>query len=60
MALEHLLGQDLGEQVGRIHFTWQVANMHLTSTTQLAHLEQLAVDVARVLSSCEAMAQVTT
>ena len=58
MLLEGLLGQNLGEQVGRVGLTRDVLDGNTLGATELAHLEQLTVDVTRVLSRCELMAQV--
>ena len=45
MLLEGLLGQNLGKQVGRVGLTRDVLDDNTLGATELAHLEQLAVDV---------------
>ena len=56
VLVKELPRQDLGEDVGRIRLTGDVAHVDDACTTQLAHFEQLAIDVTRVLRRGEAMA----
>ena len=58
MLLEGLLGQNLGKQVGRVGLTRDVLDDNTLGATELAHLEQLTVDVTRVLGRREPMTQV--
>ena len=45
----NIVGEDLGEQVSRIGVTRDVPHDHAPSAAQLPHLEEFAVDVARIL-----------
>jgi len=58
VLLERLLVEDLGEEVGRVLGGGHVRDGHDAEAAELAHLEELAVDVARVLSRVEAVAEV--
>ena len=58
MLLERLTGEDLREQICRISFARDMLQLHTPSAAQLAHLEQLPIDVAGVTGSGIAMTQV--
>ena len=58
MLLEQLPREDLGEYVRRVVVSGHVSHADAPSAAQLAHLEQLPVDVPRVLSRGEAMAEI--
>ena len=45
VLLEGLAREDLGEEISVVRVTWNVTNNSNTSATQLAHLEQLSIDV---------------
>ena len=51
MLLERLTGEDLREQICRISFARDMLQLHTPSAAQLAHLEQLPIDVAGVTGS---------
>ena len=50
--------ENFGEEVGRVVVGWHVPDSDLRRTAKFAHLEQLPVNVSRVLSRRETMAQV--
>ena len=58
VLLERLPCKDLREQVGRVGLAGDVAHVHHARAAELAHLEQLPVDVARVLGRGVAVAEV--
>ena len=58
VALEHLAREHLGEHVRRVGLRGDVLDHDGAGAAKLPHLEQLAVDVTRVLSRSEAVAQV--
>ena len=55
MLLERLTGEDLREQICRIGLARDMLQLHTPSAAQLAHLEQLPVDMAGVTGSGVAM-----
>ncbi len=58
MPLEGLSREDLGEQIRRVSLARDMFNGNTPSAAKLAHLEELAVDVAGVSGSGIAMAKV--
>ena len=58
VLLERLPRQNLCEEISRIRLTWDVSHVDTPSAAQLTHLEELAIDVTRIGSGCEAVAQV--
>eukprot|EP00966_Prymnesium_polylepis_P189475 4390343-Prymnesium_polylepis.1 len=57
MLFENLAQEDLGEQVGRIDLSRNQLDRHDPRAAHLAHIEQLPVDVPRVLRGRTPMAQ---
>ena len=49
VLFKRLSGEDLGEEISRVGLTRDVLHDHSTSSTQLAHLEELAIHVTRIL-----------
>ena len=60
MLLERLPREDLGEQVRRVVRSADVLHVDEAQPAQLPHLEELAVDVPRILRRGEAVAQAAT
>ena len=58
MLLECLARQDLGEDVGRVDRSRDEPDGHDACAAHLPHLEDLAVDVTRVLRRREAMTEI--
>ena len=58
MLLEGLPSEDLGEKVSWVHLARNVTNNDAAGAAKLTHLEELAVNVTRVLCRCKAVAQI--
>ena len=58
VTLKHLWPDDFSEDVGRILISGNVVDSDGSSTPQFTHLEDLAIDVTRVLSRSVPVAQV--
>ena len=60
VTLEELPREDLGEDIRRVDLGRNMRDRHDAGAAHLAHLEELTIDVARVLSRGEAMAKVVS
>ena len=58
MLLKNLPAQDLGEQVSRVSLARDMLDNYHACTTKFAHLEQLAIDMTRVLGCSITVAEI--
>ena len=58
MLFEELTSEDLGEDVRRVVVCRHVAYANLSGAALLSHLEQLTVDVPRVLRGSETVTEI--